>query len=160
MKNIDVIKKFSKTAKVQQFLSCTETQTLYIHSHLICIFDEIIDKSQFDIEEIPKNIIKALSILYTEIDSFDKELELPSSKEIKESIKDLVGRKQDRVEFCFGHDLPTVNARYLLNIIDGRKEVKCFYEDKNKPLRIEADGLWCCIYPIKSPINDRKFFKT
>lgn len=69
------------------------------------------------------------------VSDFEKELEVPTVKDIKAAISELCGRKRSqRVLYCFGENLPCVNARYMLDLIDNLKVTEIKYSTPKHPL--------------------------
>lgn len=86
------------------------------------------------------NFLSKVRKLVDDVAEYDKELEVPTVKEIKTAISVLCGRKySQRVLYCFGKDLPTVNARFMLDIIDNLKVNEIMYGGQKKPLYFKGE---------------------
>lgn len=90
---------------------------------------------------------------------YDKTLEFPNAKEIKSAISELCGRKYStRVAYCFGDNMPTVNARFMFDLIDNLKVEKVMYESIRKPILFIGKYGRAILLPIVGS-GDKKGFK-
>lgn len=85
-------------------------------------------------------------------------LEIPTVKEIKAGIAELCGRKRDRVMYSFGKDLPKVNARYMLDLIDNLKVTEITYSTPKHPVKFKGKHGIGILLPIAS-YDENKGYK-
>lgn len=65
--------------------------------------------------------------------------------------------KYKRVVFCFGENMPTVNAEFLVDFVNCFGN-KCFYTDKKQPIYFQNEIGTGLILPIKSELKERGFY--
>lgn len=92
------------------------------------------------------------------IANYDKQLTLPSIPELKTHIKLELARykaegikeKYNPITYDFGENLPLVNAKYLLNILEGISDCKAYTKDMNNSiLYFEGNEAEAILMPVK-----------
>lgn len=96
----------------------------------------------------------------------NKELEVPNLKELKEELKALVGRNRSELvvyDFDASGDLPRVNARYLIQMMEGLDvyRITCNEENnrKRKPIKLYGKHGTAVLMPMNYFGTDSKGLK-
>lgn len=135
-----LIKRVSKWSDNHYFKKHTlwfDGKNTIIQDFSVIVFkaDKIIPPVEFGeaSEELIKNAMNHFN------KELDKELELPSLKELKNDLKALVGKNRNTLvtyDFDDSGDLPRVNARYLIHMMEGLDVYRITCGTKIQPIKL------------------------
>lgn len=104
-----------------------------------------------------KNEGKAdMSKILDEVKTYKKTLDIPTVKEIKKQISDIVGRKRPKeMKYSFGKNKPVVATQFLIPILEVLDNPKVYYDAHNKPIFFVTEDALAILLPIiiKGKVN-------
>lgn len=139
---------------IKQMGSMTNEQKFIWNNDNIIMTHYVVIKLNVDkIAQIYEPMNEHLVNTFGKLESidYDKDLPVPTVKEMKTEISNLVGRnRSQRVLYHFGDNLPTVNARYLMNLIEGLEVTEIKFNNSKSALKLIGKNGTAYLLPVHS----------
>ena len=138
LKLINKMRKYnvSPSGNENVMLMAKENSTVIVGSYSIVVFEQSL--SELDPTRELISFPEPADFLKEKIkEMFDDDyvaMKLPEVADIKAGIKSITNKRNERVLYCFGKDLPWCNARYLLDIVENLKPTDIYYKNTKSPI--------------------------